>query len=151
VRRATVVLLVLFAGCGGSSGDSSKDDFKKQFAPVDTELKAEGRDVAKAFETAKGKTDAELADAFDRLATRLDASISKLKAIKPTDALKADYARLQKQFTQVHKDLDDIASAARAHNAGTARTATERAVSDSAVIKKTANKVRKALGLDETF
>src|SRR3954451_9166016 len=120
MRRALLLplLVVFLAGCGGGGDDggTSKEDFKKQFAPVDSELKAEGRSVAAQFQSAEGQSDAALATAFDKIAMRLHASIAKLEDIEPTDELKADYAELQKQFKQVHKDIAGIASAARAHD-----------------------------------
>ena len=136
-------------GCGGSSG-TSKADFKKQYGPVDSQLKALGTRLGTTITSASGKTDAQLASELDGESTQLGSLLTKMRGIKAPSKTKSDYQELQSQLGQVHTDLTQLTSAARTHNASSAKTSTVRLITDVQAIKPTANRVRASVGLPQS-
>ena len=146
MKRALVLAVVVLAGCGGSSSPS-KDDFKKDYAPVDAQLKAAGREMATVLQNASSKTDVVLAGEIDRVSSQLDDVTSKMADIKPPDELKDDYKALRDTLDGIESDLTDLSSSVSSHDAPSAGTGTRKLIVDSAKVRTTANKVRRAVGL----
>ena len=142
---------VALAGCGGGSDSgSSTSDFKKDFAKLDVQLKATGLAVGRAFQTAKGKTDAQVARDFDRVSNQVGAINDKLGKLTAPDAVKDDYETLQTNLSAIEGDLSDVAADARNHDAAKAKKDAATRVRDAAKIKPVANRVRKAVGLKQS-
>jgi hypothetical protein len=148
---SATVLLAVLAGCGGSSSSgTSTADFKKQYAPIDAQLKAAGTELGTAFKNATKKTDAQLAAELDAVTAHLDAATAKLAKLDPPNKVKDDFASARKQFDQVHADLVELTAAVRAHSSPRSKAGAEKTVSDSAVLKPTLNRIRRAVGLKES-
>lgn len=149
MRRAVAVMgLAIGVAACGSSGPSTSD-FKKQFSPLDAQTTQIGQQLTKTLQSAGSQNDAQLAAQLTPLATQLQGVNSKLRTLTPSSAVKSDFDQLRTELAQVGADLTGLAAAVRAHDAGTSRTDAQRLVTDGAVVKPTANKVRKALGLPQ--
>jgi len=151
VRRRVLPVVALvalaFAGCGG---DSKKDDdaadaakakataeaaFKKGAKAATTETTKIGDDLGTAIQGADKQTDAALAAEFTSLASRARGVVGDLNALETPQASRAEVTALVGALTTGAQDLDAIATAARAHDASSARSATTTLVQDSPAIK----------------
>ena len=151
VRRRVLPVVALvalaFAGCGG---DSKKDDeaadaakakaaataaFKKGAEAATTETTQIGDDLGTAIQGASKQTDAALAAEFTSLASRARGVVSDLNALQTPLQSRAEVTALAGALTTGAQDLDAIATAARAHDASSARSATQTLVQDSPAIK----------------
>ena len=152
MKRTLALLAVaaLAAGCGGGGGSPSTADFKKDFAPLDAKLKAAGREMAVVFQTSGEKTDAELTKEIQTVEAHLSDVNAKLHDVKASEEIKDDYARLLKILDGLQGDLGKLAAAVSAHDAAASKTGAEQIVRDSLKVKATANKVRRAAGLQPT-
>ena len=120
----------LLAGCGGDDdggGDtaSQKEQFDEGYKPINDEFVAVGNDVGQAVQTAKGKSNQELATTFGSLATRVLALKDRLTDLDPPDEYKADADRLARSMDVVAADLSAISDAAERGDADDARTRTQ--------------------------
>ena len=151
VRRRVLPIVALvalaFAGCGG---DSKKDDeaaaaakakaaaaaaFKTGAKAATAETTKIGDDLGKAIQGAEEETDAALAATFTSLAGRARGVVDDLNALETPQESRAEVTALVGALTTGAQDLDAIATAARAHDASSARSATETLVRDSPAIK----------------
>ena len=151
VRRRVLPVVALvalaFAGCGG---DSEKDDaaadaakakaaaaaaFKTGAKAATTETTKIGDDLGEAIQGADKQTDAALAAEFTSLASRARGVVGDLNALETPQESRAEVTALVGALTTGAQDLDAIATAARAHDASSARSATQTLVQDSPAIK----------------
>ena len=151
VRRRVLPIVALvalaFAGCGG---DSKKDDeaaaaakakavaaaaFKKGAKAATAETTKIGNDLGTAIQGANKETDAALAATFTSLATRARAVVADLNELETPQESRAEVTALVGALSTGAQDIDAIATAARAHDARSARSATETLVRDSPAIK----------------
>ena len=162
VRRRVLPILALvalaFAGCGG---DSKKDDeaaaaakakaaaaaaFKTGAKAATAETTKIGEDLGTAIQGADKQTDAALAAEFGRLATRARGVVGDLNALETPQASRAEVTALVGALTTGAQDLDAIATAARAHDASSARSATQTLVQDSPAIKTAKEALESEIG-----
>jgi len=151
VRRRVLPIVALvalaFAGCGG---DSKKDDeaaaaakakavaaaaFKKGAKAATAETTKIGNDLGTAIQGANKETDAALAATFTSLATRARAVVADLNELETPQESRAEVTALVGALSTGAQDIDAIATAAHAHDASSARSATETLVRDSPAIK----------------
>jgi hypothetical protein len=151
VRRRVIPVVALvalaFAGCGD---DSKKDDeaaaaakakaaaaaaFKTGAKAATTDTTKIGDDLGTAIQGADKETDAALAATFTSLASRARNVVADLNALETPQESRAEVTALVGALTTGAQDLDAIATAARAHDASWARSATETLVRDSPAIK----------------
>jgi hypothetical protein len=146
LSRTPVVLLalvVVFAlgGCGssgGSSGSSSTtatSDFNTAYASVSAQLKAVGTQIGTALTNARGQSNAALATEFSGLSAAFDAAKTKLAALSPPSADKAEFDALNSAMGNVSNDLHAIVAAAKSGDVAAARTAAQKFVTDAAPLK----------------
>ena len=135
---AAVAIAALAAGCGGDGGDDAKQDtakFESGAKAATAETTKIGSDIGTAIQAAPNETDAELAATFTDLASRARAVVADLNALDPPAASRAKVNALVGALGTGAQDLDAIATAARAHDASSARAATETLGRDSPAIK----------------
>jgi hypothetical protein len=147
VKRALLLLVVVLAGCGGGSSSPSKGDFKKQFAPVDAQVRAAGGEMAGILQNASKKTDVQLSAEIDAVSTHLGAATAKLAKLTPPDDLKDDYKAMRDSLDVIEGDLSSLSGAVSAHDAKRSESGARKLVRDSADVKTTANRVRRAVGV----
>ena len=124
------------AGCGGSDDSSSDEaEFKSAAKAASAETSKIGDDLGSAIQAADKQTDAELATQFTDLASRARAVVADLNGLKPPDEARAKVNALVSALGTGAQDLDAIATAARANDADSARSATVTLVKDSPAIK----------------
>jgi hypothetical protein len=125
-RLARVLLLCLaLTACA----NSSDDDYREQFPPIDRGLVALGDDVADGLRKAD---DATLADRFAVYARRLGRLRDRLDELEPPAGLESDHQRVLAAIGAVHAELADVGAAARRGDAGAAGAAATRLVRDGA-------------------
>ena len=141
-RRSRLIVAVaiaaLAAGCGGGGDDAAKKDaakFRSGAKAATTETTKIGTDLGTAVQAARNQTDAALAATFTDLASRARAVVADLNALDPPDPSRAKVNALVSALGTGAQDLDAIAAAARAHDASSARSATETLGRDSPAIK----------------
>ena len=142
-------LALTVAACGGSSGPS-ESSFKTAYAASKTQLTALGNDVGNDVNNAKGQTDASLAAQFTALSTRATAEVAALKALKTPAKYQAPLTTLEDALASTAGDIHSIASAANAHDANGAKTATESLLLDAKAVKGADNALSSELGLPIT-
>lgn len=135
---AALATAALVAGCGGGDGDDAKPDtakFQSDAKAAATETGKIGADIGTAVQGARNQTDAELAASFTELASRARAVVADLNGLDPPAASRAKVNALVGALGTGAQDLDAIATAARAHDAASARAATVTLGRDSPAIK----------------
>lgn len=158
VLPAVALVALAFAGCGG---DSKKDDdaadaakakataqavFKKGAKAATTETTKIGDDLGTAIQGADKQTDAALAADFTSLASRARGVVGDLNALETPQESRAEVTALVGALTTGAQDLDAIATAARAHDASSARSATQTLVQDSPAIKSAKEALEAEIG-----
>jgi hypothetical protein len=142
---AAAACAALAAGCGGDddkSGDAAKTTTVDAVAVYRTSAKAAtaettkiGDEIGTSIQAADTQTDAQLAATFTDLASRARAVVADLNALAPPADDKAKVNALVSALGTGAQDLDAIATAARANDASSARSATVTLVRDSPSIK----------------
>ena len=154
MKRALLAVsaVALLAGCGGGGGDDSpsKAEFKKDFAPLDTQLKAAGAEMATVFRESAQKTDVQLSKEINSVVTHLGAVTPKLADLKAPDEIKSEYAKLNTILAGLQKDVAGLAAAVAAHDAPSSKTGAQQIIRDSVKVKAVANRVRRAVGIAPT-
>ena len=141
------VLIVAFAlvACGDSA--PTKADYKKQFDPINQQVKDLGSAVGDAVLTAKGKTDTELATQFTDLSAQtetLAGDVGKLET--PGDDIQKNQDALVSALREGARGLQSIAEAASAGNATAAKGGTIKlATVTSPKIKESREAIEKQL------
>jgi hypothetical protein len=141
-----LALTVAACGSSGSSGPT-ESSLKTAFAANKVVLTALGNDVSAGVTHARGQTDLALASQFSALSTRATAEVAALKALKAPTKFNAPLTALEDAVSKAGDDLHSIAAAANAHDATSAKTATESLILDSRVAKSTDNALSAQLGL----
>lgn len=137
---AALAALVL-AACGGSSGPP-KEDWQRDYAPINQQIKALGQTVGEAVTAAisnpNGQDPAALATQFQSLADEATAAADQLAEIETPDDQKIEENQdaLVTALKQGANDLHAIAAAATAKDAKAAAASAARLVADSADIRK---------------
>jgi hypothetical protein len=132
---AAVATATLLAGCGGGGDDKDTAKFESGAKAATTETTKIGTDIGTAIQTASKQTDAELAATFTDLASRARGVVADLNALDPPAASRAKVNALVSALGTGAQDLDAIGTAARGHDASSARSATQTLVGDSPPIK----------------
>ena len=144
VLAVSMVALVASAAPAGAAAPS----LKAQFAPVNLQIKAIGRDIGTSITGADTRTDVQLAKAFAGLAQRAAASAGKVGKLEgATGANAITQRRLQLALAQGAIDLARISTAAATHSAKDAKAATRALIRDSPPITAARTKLAKALGI----
>lgn len=157
----TVALLALglLAGCGGdddgggNGGDDAaaqKEEFAKDYRPINDEFVATGEEVAKTIQGAEDKSNAELAVAFRALAARVDGLKERLDALETPEDLQADRQRLSASMEVVARDLEEISDAARLGQGQEARSQVQELVRHSVETRTARRGLARKAGIPET-
>lgn len=165
MRRAllAVVMIAAFAaGCGGSDSDDTATEtatasqqqqaaaFKSGATAATAATTKIGTDLGAAIQSASSQTDAQLAATFTDLAARSRAVVADLNALDPPAASRAKVNALVGALSTGAQDLDAIATAARAGDAASAKSATETLVRDSPAIMAAKDALDADLGVKTT-
>ena len=154
---ASLVALAL-AGCGD---DGAKDDdaakakaaataaFTTGAKAATAETTKIGNDLGTAIQGASKESDAALAATFTSLAGRARDVVADLNALETPQASRAELTALVGALTTGAQDLDAIATAARAHDASSARSATQTLVQDSPAIKSAKEALEAEIGVKD--
>ena len=143
---AALTLLVvgaLIAGCG----TDKKEEFKKDFKPVNAQILALGNEVGKGLTNASKTTDAALSREFLGFATRLQAVKGRLDKLDPPSDLKSKRATLSTALGKLVTDLRGIGTAATTHKPAAARTFTVALLRDSRPVADARRALARAVGL----
>lgn len=158
----TVALVALaIAGCGGDSKDdgaaaaakaktAAAAAFKTGATAATAETSKIGDDLGTAIQGAGKESDAGLAATFTSLAGRARGVVANLNALETPQDTRAEVTALVGALTTGAQDLDAIATAARAHDASSARSATQTLVRDSPAIKAAKDALEAKLGTGTT-
>ncbi len=161
VRRRVMPVVALvsiaIAGCGGDSKDDGAADaakakaaaaaaFKTAATAATAETTKIGDDLGTAIQGAGKETDAALAATFTNLASRARGVVANLNALETPQDSRAEVTALVGALTTGAQDLDAIATGARAHDASSARSATQTLVRDSPAIKAAKDALEAKLG-----
>jgi hypothetical protein len=150
-RRAlaaiALISAVAAAGCGGGDKEPSAAAFKQGYSAQRTALNRVSDQIGTALTTADGKSDADVEASLRTVQGRYHAQLAKLGALKPPDALKADFTKVTTAARTLDADLVAITKAAAAHDADGARTATERLIGHIPALKTASATLGKKLGL----
>ena len=114
----------LLAGCGGDDGDKgaeAKEQFDKGYAPINDDFVALGNEVGETINTAKGKSNSELATKFEAHARGVDDLKGRLDELEPPSEYEADAKRLSDAMAIVAGDLKELSQLATAGDADGAR------------------------------
>ena len=143
---ATGAVLVLIAGCGGSSSSSSAN-FKPGYTSAMKALGTTASQIGTTIEGAANQTDSQLETTFKSLATRWQTGATQLDKLTAPSSVSSEFASLKGAASRVETDLNGIASAASSHSQSAAKTAAEHLVVDLAAGKTADSKIRSTLGL----
>lgn len=143
---ATGAMLVLLAGCGGSSSSSSAN-FKPGYTSAMGALGTTASQIGTTIEGAAGQSDSQLETTFKSLATHWQTGTGRLDKLTAPSSVSTQFANLKGAASRVETDLNGIASAASSHSQTAAKTAAEHLVIDLAAGKTADTKIRSTLGL----
>jgi hypothetical protein len=125
VSRVAAGLAVLAAILAAAAcGDSAEEKYRNDFAPLNDEIVALGRQVGATINEAGGRSDAQLADAFGDYARELGDLQQQVGELEPTESLAGRHDTLVAAMGEVQGSLARIAEAALQRDAGAARRAT---------------------------
>ncbi len=141
---AVLAAVLALSACGGDSAPTNAE-YQKEFQPINEQIKTIGQQVGDTIANAKGKTDLELERAFDGLAEQTQAAASSLQKTKPPADVKPDVDALITALNQGARDLNSIASAAKANNAAAAKAGTVKLLADSDEIRRPRERLEKEL------
>lgn len=132
------------AGCGGDSGPSA-EEAQDKYADLSAQLNDFGEELGTAIASASGKTDAQIDAEFTALANKVDSQVDDIDDLEvPEDVTKAK-DDLVEALKDGQSDLQAIASAAQAHDATAAGTATRQLITDSKDIDEAQDQLKDAL------
>jgi hypothetical protein len=146
LRLATPLALLALAFSLGACGESEKDKYIDDFKPLNDKLLAVGGDLSTALDGVESKSDAALAKQFSALGGRLEDVSKQIAALDTPADLEDESKALTDQLDTTTGDVQDIAKAAREHNAETAAAATVQLSSDAQEVNKAQNKLARATG-----
>jgi hypothetical protein len=145
--RAAAGLALLFAvlvaaGCG----ESAEEKYRGDFAPLNDEIVALGKEVGATIEEAGGRTDAQLADAFSDYARELDELRQQVEQLEPPDDLADEQSALVEAMGEVQGSLARIAEAALGGDPDAARDATVELIPSSRRLSQAREALARAVG-----
>ena len=143
---ACIVLIIVLAGCGGSSAPSLSA-FKSAFTTDRAQFHQLSVDLQREIAGARAKTDAQLATEIGALSTRAKHQASDLAELEPPGKYKADVQKLISGFTGLGADLEQISVAATKRDAASASAATNLLLRDAATIRGADNDLTASLKL----
>ena len=139
---AALLALGLLAGCGdddnGGGGDDAaevKEEFSKEYRPINDEFLALGGEVGEAVKTARGKTNSELTRTFGGFADDVRDLRTRLDALEPPPELEDETKRLSAAMALVGDDVRQISVAAATGDADKARTEAQQLVRHSVEVR----------------
>ena len=124
-RLAPVPLFLALLVTGVACGDeASKEDFKKDYEPVNREIVSIGGSLLTAIQGAERQTNKALAEQFRTLAGRLDDQRKKLDELEAPDDVDSERDKLSDAMSASVDDLEAIAAAGEKNDPPAARSAT---------------------------
>jgi hypothetical protein len=145
IALVSVAAVVVSAAPAGAASPS----FKMQYTPVSAQISKIGNDIGTEVGGAGKQTDAQVAIAFAKLATRTaNSAVTLSKLTGASGRTLITQQQLALALTKGATDLAKIATAAAHHNVAAAKAATVLLVRDSAPIKSTHAALSSSLGLD---
>jgi hypothetical protein len=146
-----VCIVVLLAGCGGSSSSSSKTvstaAFKPSFQPIIDQFKGISHSIGTELQQASGETNAQLATAFHQLANQWQSRLSQLETLTPPANLATTFNTLTGAATRAEADLNSIASAAQTGSKSRATQAVTNLLTDVTAAKAASTTLTQKLGI----
>jgi hypothetical protein len=137
-----VIVAISLAGCGESAEEKYRDDF----APVNDEIVALGRQVGATINEAGERSDAQLADAFGDYARELDDLQRRVEQLEPPQDLAREQQRLVETMGDVEGALARIAEAALRGEPDAARQATVELIQGSRRLSDAREALARAVG-----
>ena len=141
-RTVLTVTLVatLISGCGGD-----KDaEFRKEYRPLNTQVKSLEGDVSRSISGASGKSDRQIESQFRGLSKRAAGLKKDVDALEPPDELSPDADNLVEAMGDAEVALRDIGKAAGDSDAPAARRATIQLVAASGSLRDSRRKLERA-------
>lgn len=139
--------VMVLPGCGGSSSSNQTATFKTSFQSAVNQLRDTSQAIGTAIKQAPSQTDAQIATAFQQLATRWQNHLSQLETLKPPSNLAAVFNTLTAGATRAESDLNAIVAAARTHSSSAAEQASASLVSDILAAKSASTTITNKLGI----
>ncbi len=146
-RGALAATVVLLSGCGGSSPSDQGAKFKTGILPVVNQFRDISHGIGTAIQQARSQTDAQIAAAFQTLASRWQNKLSQLETLKPPSSLAVTFNTLTGAASRVEADLTAIVTAARTHSSAAAEQASAGLVSDILSAKSASTTITNTLGI----
>ena len=128
-----VLTAIAIAGCGSSAPSLSA--FKSGFETDRAQFRQLGEALQATVGGAQNKTNTQLADELEPLATRARQQSAQLAKLKPPASYRANLHKLVTGFDAIADDLRRIASAAISNDAQAASAATRALVADATKVK----------------
>lgn len=137
---ALTLIAVVVGGAGGlGAGLLAKDDqtdaFGDDFRAASARVVALGEDVREAVFGAAGKTDAQLARDFQRLAAQTRTAEDDVGRLRPPASMRPRVASFRAALRRLGDDLERIARASRRHDPEGANRATGELLNDSTMVR----------------
>jgi hypothetical protein len=129
IRRAAFLVLALIAGAG--CGESTEEKYKKDFPPLNQDIKDLGMEVGTSIRNASRNSDKKLADDFGNYAQKMGDLQQEIDDLEPPDDLQRDQDDLVEAMGDIQGSLDDIASAAEQGDPNAAGQAVRQLISSS--------------------
>lgn len=139
---AVALLAVPLAGCGKSTEDKFAEDYK----PLNAKLLKLGDDLGKSVNTARGKSDEQVASDFSRLSKQFKSLRTDIADLEAPDKLKGDSKKLTTALGAVEKDVSSISAAGKSGDPQAARQAARKLAADAQQVNTAQNKLAKATG-----
>jgi hypothetical protein len=140
-RLVALILGLLAAGCGGSD----REDYEKDYRPLDRKLVRLGDDVGQTIATAPQTPDRDLARKLGELADRTGDFERELDDLDPPDDLQPDHERLVASVGKAEDGLERVEKAVAAGNRQGAGEATVRLVETSRELLEAQREVNRLL------
>jgi hypothetical protein len=117
---AVLAAILTAAACG----ESAEEKYRNDFAPLNDDIVALGKQVGATINEAGGRSDLQLADAFGDYARELGDLQRQVGELDPPESLADEHNTLVGAMGEVQGSLARIAKAALQRNADAARQAT---------------------------
>ena len=150
---AALLAVGLLAGCGGDDdnggGDeaaSQKEEFDEAYKPINDDLLKTGNDVGRTIQTARGKSNAELAVSFRALSARADEIKEKVDALEAPEEYREDQQKLSAAVEVVAGDLEEISDAARLGQGNEARKQVQELIRHSVGVRTARRELARKTG-----
>jgi hypothetical protein len=144
MRRPLVTGFLLVALAAAGCGTNKEEEFRKEYRPLNSQIRDLGQDVGRSISGASGKSDEQISDLFGDLSTRTGKLKKDVDALDPPGDLTDDNENLVEAMGDAEVALRDIKKAAADSDAPAARRATIQLVAASEDLRDSRTKLEKA-------